>query len=79
MEQNFDFYYEEGYDDPPEVSRRIFFHVVYAYKGKVRSVSAAVDSVAVAVERAEVKCTGLIWDDHRIQPLFHGRHYKLQP
>jgi hypothetical protein len=80
VKQNFDFYYDEGFEDAPDdlnVSGEVF-QVVLAKDGQVMSVGLGFHSI----EEATAKANGLIpqgieWDDHRIQPLFGGRRYRL--
>jgi len=74
VRQNFDFYYEEGYEDSPEELDEDgeVFHEVFAHNGTVRSVVLAKMSLAEAISDAESRLANhqLIWNDHRLQKLF---------
>lgn len=55
VRQNFDYYYEEGYEDGPEIfnSDGELFHIVFAFKGTVRTVVPATLSLSAAGSDAE--------------------------
>jgi hypothetical protein len=49
-----------------------------AKDGKVLSVGLGFHSIEKAIEKAHTLIPqGITWDDHRIQPLFGGRRYRL--
>lgn len=80
VKQNFDFYYDEGFEDAPEDLNENgeVFQVVFAKNGNVRSVGLAFHSIEEATAKAHTLIPQVItWDDHRIQPLFGGRKYRL--
>jgi hypothetical protein len=80
VKQNFDFYYDEGFEDAPENLNGDgeVFQVVVARDGKVMSVGLAFHSTEDAVAKAnQIIPQGIEWDNHRLQPLFHGRRYRL--
>jgi hypothetical protein len=80
VKQNFDFYYDEGFEDAPEDLNEDgeVFQVVVAKDGNVRSVGLAFHSIEEAVAKAQqIIPQGIEWDDHRLQRLFHGRRYRL--
>jgi hypothetical protein len=80
VKQNFDFYYDEGFEDAPEDLNENgeLFQVVVARDGKVLSVGLAFHSIEEAVAKAhQIIPQGIGWDNHRLQPLFHGRRYRL--
>ena len=80
VKQNFDFYYDEGFEDAPENLNEDgeIFQVVVAQDGKVKSVGLAFHSTEEAVAKAhQIIPQGIVWDNHRLQPLFHGRRYRL--
>ena len=80
VKQNFDFYYDEGFEDEPEDLNENgeVFQVVVAKDGKVMSVGLAFHSIEEATGKANSLIPqGIEWDDHRIQPLFGGRMYRL--
>jgi hypothetical protein len=79
VRQNFDFYDDEGYQDTSCVSPdETVFQVLYAYDGEKQSVSRVCRSLEEAITLAEETCSKITWDNHRLQPLFHGRRYKLE-
>jgi len=81
VKQNFDYHYDAGYEDSPEKlnNQGFVFQVVVARDGKVDTVLPACDSMAKAISNAEeVIPQGIDWDDHRIQPVFGGRQYRLK-
>ncbi len=81
VRQNFASYYEEGYEDGPEVlnSEGELFNLVFAHNGSVRSVGPAKMSLSEAITEASERLAQhqLTWDDHRLQRLFQGRYYSL--
>jgi hypothetical protein len=82
VKQNFDFYYEEGFDSEPEQLNENgeTYHVIFATAGRARSVTTARQTLAESIALAEEKLPqGITWLDHRIQDLFHGRQYALDP
>jgi len=79
VRQNFDFYDDEGYQDIPCVNPdEAVFQVLYAANGQTQSVSRACRSLEEATALAEETCPKITWDNHRLQPLFHGRRYELE-
>jgi hypothetical protein len=81
VRQNFDFYYEEGYEDGPELLNPDgeLFNLVFAFNGIVRSVGPAKMSLHEAIIEASQRLAEyqLVWDDHRLQRLFRARYYSL--
>jgi hypothetical protein len=80
VKQNFAFHYDEGYEDAPEELNENgeLFQVVVAKEGSVLSVGLAFPSAEEAIAKAHNMIPqGITWDDHRIQPLFGGRKYRL--
>ena len=80
VRQNFDFYYDDGFEDAPEDLNEDgeLFQVLVARQGKVLSVGLAFRSIEDAVAKAhQLIPQGISWDDHRLQPLFGGRKYRL--
>jgi hypothetical protein len=80
VKQNFDFYYDEGFEDTPENLNQDgeVFQVVVASDGKVKSVGLAFHSMEDAMAKAhQIIPQGIQWDNHRLQALFHGRKYCL--
>jgi len=80
VKQNFDFYYDEGFEDAPEDLNENgeVFQVVFAKDGKARTVGLAFHSIEKAAAKADSLIPqGIRWDNHRIQPLFGGRRYQL--
>jgi len=73
VRQNFDYYYEEGYEDEPESlnSEGEVFHIVFELKGTVRSVVTAKMSLDQAVSDAEerLKDHQLTWNNPRLEQL----------
>ena len=81
VKQNFDYHYDHGYEDSPEELSEagVVFQVVVARDGKVETVLSGCESVADAVSKAQKAIPqGIAWDDHRLQPLFGGREYRLK-
>jgi|SRR5579862_9892753 hypothetical protein len=79
VKQNFDYYDDEGYQDTPCIDPdEEVFQVLFAYEGHVQSVSLVCKSLGEAIIIAEKKCPKVVWDNHRLQPLFHGRGYKFE-
>jgi hypothetical protein len=79
VEQNFEYYDEEGYQDRPCLgSDEIVFQILYAHEGNVQNVSPGCKSIDEAVGVAGTKCPNIVWDNHRLQPLFYRRRYKLE-
>jgi len=81
VRQNFDYYYEEGYEDGPEILNPDgeLFHIVFAFKGTVRSVVPAKMTIQEAVSDAELRLQEhpLAWTNHRLQKLYNARYYSL--
>ena len=80
VSQSFDFCYDEGFEDGPEVlnNEGVLFHVLIARGGKVGTVLSAVYSIAEATAKAHRAIPqGIEWDNHILQPLFGGREYRL--
>lgn len=80
VKQNFDFYYDEGFEDEPEDLNEdgVVFQVVVARDGRVKSVDLAFHSIEEAVAKShQIIPQGIEWDNHRLQRLFHGRRYDL--
>jgi len=71
VKQNFDFYYDEGFEDAPEELNEEgeVFQVVVARDGKVKSVGLAFHSAEEAVAKPIRPSAGIEWDNHRLQPL----------
>ena len=80
IKQNFEYWYEEGYDESERLNRDGFvFAVRYACNGVVH-VGTECMTLEEAVAAAELTIPqGIQWNDHRLQPLFGGRKYRLQP
>jgi hypothetical protein len=81
VRQNFDFYYDEGFEDEPERLNQDgeLFQVLITRETKIRNVVFPAcftidEAIALAERVIQHKIT---WDDHRLQPLFHGRRYRL--
>jgi len=79
VRQNFDYYYEEGFENGPEDLNEdgFVFHVVHAFAGQVRSVMRAHKTLEDATQEAEKVTSGIHWDNHRLHTQFDGRNYKL--
>jgi hypothetical protein len=74
VRQNFDYYYEEGYEDDPEQLNQDgeLFHIVFAFNEIVRTVVPAKLSLADAISDAEERLVAhqLDWTNHRLQKVF---------
>lgn len=80
VRQNFDYYDDEGYQNTPCVNPDDeIFQVLFVYEAQLQGVSRACKSLNEAISVAEEKCPTIVWDNHRLQRLFHGRLYKLKP
>lgn len=82
VKQNFDWYYDEGFEDGPEPlnANGEVFQIVLAYDGRVINVRLAKQSLLEAVEYAEKSIPqGIEWTNHFHQTLFGGRHYHVTP
>ena len=82
VKQNFDFYYEEDFEDEPELLNADGerYQIVNAFEGHVRSVGFSFLSLSEAVESAEeVVVQGIKWINQRQQKLYKGRWYLLEP
>ena len=81
VKQNFEYHYEEGFDEAERLnSAGEVFAVIYAQEGqRIGSVEdfVTLNEAVTAAERAIPQ--GIRWDNHRLQPLFGGREYRLQP
>ena len=80
VRQNFDYFHDAGYEDAPEKlnDNGELFQVLVARDGAVLSVVPASHSIEEAIAKAHQKIPQKIeWDDHRLQPLFGGRNYRL--
>jgi hypothetical protein len=81
VRQNFDYYYDDGFEDGPEQLNHTgeLFHVVFAFKGTVRSVVPAKMTIQEAVSDAELRLQEhhLAWTNHRLQKLYNARYYSL--
>lgn len=82
VKQNFDWYYDEGFEDEPEAlnSDGEVFQVVFARDSRVTSVSLAKQTLSDAVAHArELIPQGIRWTNHFSSELFRGRWYSLTP
>ena len=74
VRQNFDYYYEDGYEDGPEQLNPDgeLFHIVFAFNGTVRTVVPATLSLSAAISDAEARLVThqLRWTNNRLQSLF---------
>jgi phosphodiesterase/alkaline phosphatase D-like protein len=81
VKQNFDYYYEEGFEDESEKLNENgeVFQILIARDGEVLTVARAFLSLEEAVRKACAIIPETIqWDDHRMQPLFlSGGAYRL--
>jgi len=81
VRQNFDYYYEDGYEDGPEIlnPNGEVFHIVFAFQGTVRSVVSAKMSLEEAICDAEQRLAShqLAWTNDRLQRLYNARYYSL--
>jgi hypothetical protein len=80
VRQNFEYHFDPGYEDAAENLNQDgeFFQVQIARNGAASSVLRAYPSIAEAINGAhQAICQGINGDDHRIQPLFAGRSYRL--
>jgi hypothetical protein len=79
VEQNFNYYDDKDYQDTPCVGpEEIVYQILFAHEGQVLNISLISRSIDEAIRIAEEKCPDMVWDNHRLQPLFHGRYYKLE-
>jgi hypothetical protein len=81
VRQNFEFYYEEGFDSVERLNGDgEAFAVLCAQDGRPIGGVSEFLSMEEAIGAAErVIPQGIQWDNHRLQPLFGGRHYRLEP
>lgn len=82
VKQNFNWYYDVGFEDEPEQFNADgeVFQVVFARDSRVTTVSLSRLSLDAAVEYAEKLIPqGVKWTNHLQQRLFHGRRYSLTP
>ena len=81
VRQNFDYYYEDGYEDDPEQlnTEGELFQIIFVFDGMVRSVAPAKMTVQEAVSEAELRLQEhhLAWTNHRLQKLYNARYYSL--
>jgi hypothetical protein len=81
VRQNFEYYYEEGFDDSERLNANgESFAVIYADDGSIiggPSERLTLDDAIAAAEQAIPQ--GIDWDNHRLQTLFGGRRYLLTP
>ena len=81
VRQNFEYYYEEDFDESERLNDAgESFVVLYAENGHIIGgvpEYLTLDEAISGAERAIQQ--GIIWDDHRIQPLYGGRKYLLSP
>ena len=74
VRQNFDYYYDEGFEDGPEQlnDEGELFQIVFAFQGMVRSVVPAKMSLDEAVSDSEKRLAEhrLIWTNDPLQRLF---------
>jgi hypothetical protein len=81
VKQNWEPYYDEGFEDEPEKLNddgECFFVLVAKEGSVVSSISAGTLSLDEAITAAEKACSPpIVWDNHRLQPLFRGRYYEL--
>jgi hypothetical protein len=79
VKQNFDYYFEEGFEDEPEQlneNGELFQGLLVADGSKHPLCSAF--TIEETVTKTEATLQHRVeWDDHRIQTLFGGRLYKL--
>lgn len=74
VRQNFDDYYEEGYEDGPEelnADGEVFHVVIGTSNGYIRDVESAQMSLDRAILHAEemLKAYSLVWNSPRLQKL----------
>jgi hypothetical protein len=82
VKQNFEYWYEPGYDDRPEELNENgeAFQVVFARTRQVISLGPAKLSLLEAVSAAEeVISTKINWANHCNQKLFGGPQYSVEP
>ena len=80
VRQNFEYHYEPEFDSAERLNADDeAFAVVYARNGTVVGHGRESLSLNDAVSAAECAIPqGINWDDHRLQPLFGGRQYRLE-
>jgi hypothetical protein len=79
VKQNFDYFYEEGFEDEPERLNENggLFQGLLAADGR-RHLLGSAFTLEETVAKTEATLQHRVeWDDHRIQPLFDGRRYEL--
>jgi hypothetical protein len=81
VRQNFEYHYEEEFDESEHLNEDgELFAVVYARDGGVvgqgGAESLTLNEAITIAEHAIPQ--GIKWDDHRLQPLFGGRQYRLE-
>jgi hypothetical protein len=80
VRQNFEYHYDEGFDEKERLNADGESFSVLCLRdikviGGVQESLSLKEAVAAA-ERAVPQ--GINWDDHRLQPLFGGRKYRLE-
>jgi hypothetical protein len=79
VKQNFEYFFEEGYDDSETLNESgESYKILYLHDGMViagGSEFLRLDDAISAANKAIPQ--GIDWDDHRIQPLFGGRQYRV--
>jgi hypothetical protein len=81
VKQNFEYWYEEGFEDEPEQLNENGeqFQGLLVADGINHKLGFAF-TLEEAINKVEATLQNRVqWDDHRIQPLFCGRKYKLEP
>jgi len=80
VKQNFEYNYEEEFDAAERLnSDGEVFAVIYARNGAVVGQGPESMNLQDAVAAAESAISqGITWDNHRLQPLYDGRHYSLE-
>jgi len=78
VQQNFEYYYE-GWDDSERLNDQGESYVVlFADDGRLIGGPSEHSSLAEAIAHAETAVPqGIRWDNHRLQPLYGGREYRL--
>jgi hypothetical protein len=78
IKQNFEFYYDEGFEDEPEPlnPQGEIFQVAYVREGRVKSVANGRQSLKEAVLYAESSISqGIRWTNQSNKVLYGGRRY----
>jgi hypothetical protein len=81
VRQNFDYYWEEGYEDEPERLNEDgeLFQFLITHETRIRTVVfpgcfTLDEAIALAEKTVQHR---IPWDDHRIQKLYAGRRYHM--